>query len=499
MPMHTATAALETLTELLDSIESSAAILRLSLEEQLLQIRTNVLNSNTKEEGMASAPDLPFHISASLASHASKVRVAAEKLAQLVTPPRHIVFEAAGSFYITAALDIIVKSDIASVIHDKGTRDAKKVGIPVEVLAQETRLDSDLLARLLRHLVANGIFEEITVNKFANNAASQTLVHDPEFRAHLDLVMHEGRAAIAFFPELISKRFENTASAASLSGTPATTTHPLPPSAFSLYSHGQRFYDWLHSPEHSDRNTNFNVAMRGMALTEGLAFLPADYPFYALPPSRLIVDVGGGLGSLPALLLPSLQAQDLTHTFIVQDLEPVIRQATLALKHSMDPISINTENMAIDMEHWMAQGRIQFCIQDCFQLQPPELEGSTFILKNMIHNYPDSQALCILLNLRKSHPYKLLIIDRLVLPQLKSEASNMTCSDELLMSLGVPDFQPSQRAPTFYDLVMASLHGGKNRTVHDWCKLLASAGFQLEQIWYLRASTGQAVIECTCV
>lgn len=47
-----------------------------------------------------------------------------------------------------------------------------------------------------------------------------------------------------------------------------------PPSAFSMFSRGQPFYKWLHAPENVDRAKNFNLAMRGMGHTEGLAFLP---------------------------------------------------------------------------------------------------------------------------------------------------------------------------------------------------------------------------------
>ncbi|KAJ3745855.1 S-adenosyl-L-methionine-dependent methyltransferase [Lentinula detonsa] len=451
---------LTTLSQLLVSIEESTAVLRESIKKQLSSSSDDLDFS----EIAASTLHLQFHSDASVALHASKLRVACERLAQVVTPPRHLVFEAAGSFYITAALDITVKSDIATIIHTHSSQSGAE-GVPVDVLAQESKLDSDLLARLIRHLAVFGIFKEISLNTFANTAASSTLIDNPEFRAHLDLIMHEGRAAIPFFPEIVSKRYSDAVP---------------PPSAFFLYSNGQLFYDWLHSPSQTDRNANFNIAMRGMAHTEGLAFLPAgksvppfsDYPFHALPADKLIVDVGGGIGSLPTILLPSLP----DHSFIIQDLEPVVNQAV--------------EGASLSMKLWMDQGRIRFLVQDCFTPQPSELDGAVFILKNMIHNYPDSRALAILSNLCKTNPYKLLVIDRLVIPQLKSDNNQ---------SLTVPHGGTgSQRAATFYDLVMASLHGGKNRTLEDWRKLLEQGGFKLEKIYPLRASTGQAVIEASC-
>jgi len=47
-----------------------------------------------------------------------------------------------------------------------------------------------------------------------------------------------------------------------------------PSSAFTIFSGGQPLYKWLHAPENSARGKNFNLAMRGMGHTEGLAFLP---------------------------------------------------------------------------------------------------------------------------------------------------------------------------------------------------------------------------------
>ncbi|KAF5370528.1 hypothetical protein D9757_010145 [Collybiopsis confluens] len=286
--------------------------------------------------------------------------------------------------------------------------------------------------------------------------ASATLVDDAEFRAHLDLVMHEGRMAIPFFPELVSRRFT------------ASESLPAPPSAFSIYSDGQPFYEWLHSPSQTDRNLNFNIAMRGMANTEGIAFLPMDYPFHSLPTEKPIVDVGGGIGTLPMLLLPTLPR----HSFLVQDLEPVVKQAHAAPNDSI--------------KQWMAEGKIKFSVQDCFSPQPPEVDGAVFILKNMIHNYSEPKALEILHNLRRKNPFKLLLIDRLVIPQIQSVDSSARLSGS------------SQRAATMYDLVMASLHGGKNRTLEEWENLLQRADFRLEKIYPLRASTGQAVMEAIC-
>ncbi|KAF9064545.1 O-methyltransferase-domain-containing protein [Rhodocollybia butyracea] len=440
-----------TLKALLASIESSGSILLDALQ-----------NGSPQSDGELSIKtaadlDLPFHESAYVALHASQLRSSCERLAQLVTPPRHLILEAAGSLYITMAIDVVVKSDIATIIHKVST-DTGCNGVPVDILAEKSEMDSDLLGRLMRHLAVAGIFQETSLNVFKNTLPSLTLVNNPEFKTHLELITHEHAAAMPFFPELVSKRYS----------APSASSPLYPVSAFSLYTGGQTWFEWLHSE--ANRSLNFNIAMRGMSQTEGLAFLPVDYPFHMLPAEKRIVDVGGGIGSLPTILLPSVPKL----SFIVQDLAPAVSQATV--------------NASPLMKQWIAEGKVQFCIQDCFSPQPSELDNSVFALKNIMHNYPDSEALKILVNLRKANPYKLLIIDRIVVPQLQEESKQYPKNMNTCL----------QASATMYDLTMALLVGGKNRTFEEWSHLLEQASFHLDNIFCLRASTGQAIIEATC-
>ncbi|KAF5370530.1 hypothetical protein D9757_010143 [Collybiopsis confluens] len=152
------------LSELLDSIEQSAAVLRNALKTEHPRVEDD---SGQDSAEIASSLNLPFHSSESVAIHASRLRVNSERLAQLATPPRHLVFEAAGSFYVTMALDVVTKADIATIIHKLSGKSGQE-GVPVQVLAQESRLDGDLLARILRHLAVFGIFQEISLGNFAN-------------------------------------------------------------------------------------------------------------------------------------------------------------------------------------------------------------------------------------------------------------------------------------------------------------------------------------------
>lgn len=162
-----------------------------------------------------------------------------------------------------------------------------------------------------------------------------------------------------YWPEFLTRRFH---------ANPRDALTPLSP--FSLLSEGVPFYEWIHSPGsgRSGRGQMFNFAMRGMADTEGLAFLPFDYPFSQLSAGALVIDVGGGIGSVPALLLP--QAPHLR--FIVQDLASVISQA------------LSLAEKGTQMRRWIDEGKVAFIVHSCFEAQPPDSHGAIFLLKNML-------------------------------------------------------------------------------------------------------------------
>ena len=85
---------LETLSGLLNNVESSAQALIEFLQNQKFGGATGTGDYSSR---VAQNLGLPFHSDPRAAVQASTLRIASEQLSRLVTPPRHIVFEAAGS------------------------------------------------------------------------------------------------------------------------------------------------------------------------------------------------------------------------------------------------------------------------------------------------------------------------------------------------------------------------------------------------------------------
>ncbi|KXN85888.1 Sterigmatocystin 8-O-methyltransferase [Leucoagaricus sp. SymC.cos] len=455
-------------TMLLRTIEKSSRSLRVLIEKEETRSRDAHTDDDDSAARLADTLGLPFHKDLRIVQEASILRVVSERLSRLVTAPRHLVLEAAGAYLTTTALEVTLKHDIATRIHTRSIVENRE-GVDINTLSKECELDSDILGRTLRHLSVRGIFQEIEQGVFSNTEASSTLVNNPDFIAHLNVWIQDIGKGAPYYEEHMRRRFK------------AAKAEVSTPAPFTMYTGGIPYYRWLHSKENEDRGRRFDCAMRGMTKTEGLQFIPYDYPFNSLPSDTLLVDVGGGIGSLAELVLPFFP--HLRYT--VQDLQSTIRLA----KEIATPA----------MKTWISEGRLTFQAHDGFVRQPPEHDGAVFVLKNVIHNWPDAKAVQILRTLRQSKPMRLLVIDRMVRPYLKTEAQTEEGEAEiyrpLLHEAKCDSVFTSQSVPTAYDLLMCITHGSKTRLCDEWIRLFSEAGFKVSRIFPLRASTGQAVLE----
>ncbi|KAF9468250.1 O-methyltransferase-domain-containing protein [Collybia nuda] len=479
------------LSELLDIVDATSKSLRGFLQAE--QRRKTEPSESNKSFSQSVADDLklPFHADTKISGQAALLCLACERIKQAVASPRHIVFEAATSFWTATALKIAVESDVASLIL-KISEETGKEGVHVDILSRYAKVEEDFLARLLRQLSTSGIFQEISPLVFSNTISSLTLV-SKEFRSHLGIGLYAGMNAAAVLPEYLSQRFALAASADASGRAAEYPPELLAP--FNLVSKGKPFFQWLQLPENAAYAENFNIGMRGHGVVEGLAFLAVDYPFVSLPADTLIVDVGGGIGAAEDLILPS--APHLR--FVIQDLKSVVEQGV--------------NDAGPNMKRWIDEGRVRFQAQDFYAPQPREVEGAIFFAKSVFHNNPDSQVLRVLINIRQAKPSKLLVLDRLVIPHLRIESSTAAGESEIYQKLraGVKlsgengsdgdaeIVSSSQRITTTYDLYMGGFFAAKARTLDEWRTLLLQGGFRLTRLYPLRASTGQAIMEANPV
>ncbi len=177
----------------------------------------------------------------------------------------------------------------------------------------------------------------------------------------------------------------------------------------------------------------FNDAMSDLSAADGPAIVAA----YDFGPFHRIVDVGGGHGALAALIAAKAPQASVA----VFDLRHVVRDAS--------------ERIAAGNG---ANQRIQFLPGSFFEALPTSAD--LFVLKHVLHDWDDVSARAILMNCRNSleHGGRVLICEMVIEPGPQS----------------IPGL--------ILDIEMLAGVGGRERTEHEFARLLGESGLELRQI-----------------
>jgi len=149
-------------------------------------------------------------------------------------------------------------------------------GTKVDDLARKAACDSGSLARVLRHLVAKGVFQEPAEDEFALNDAARVLLEPGPLRG-LDLDGHGGRIATAWSGLLTAVR----------TGRPSYAS-----------VHGRPFWEDLDANPEIAASYDTLMGQEGRNVSDPAILIEDDWADV-----RHVVDVGGGTGAMLAEIL----------------------------------------------------------------------------------------------------------------------------------------------------------------------------------------------------
>jgi hypothetical protein len=274
----------------------------------------------------------------------------------------------------------------------------------VEILAERTGAHAPSLYRLLRTLASLEVFTEPEPGVFALTPLGRTLARNqPGSLRDLAIMWLETHYTI--FADIT--RTVRT-------GQPAVE-HVL----------GEPFFAWLaHHPESAARFTGAMTDLTSAIKAPAIASLP-------LGGTRTIVDVGGGDGTVLAIILaahPSMRG-------VLFDLPHVAAGAPKTLAER--GVSDRADCVAGDFFESVPAGR------------------DSYLLSVVLHDWPDQQALSILRN---------------------TADAGGSGARLLLIEFVVPTGDTPHLSKLF-DLTMLGMQPGRERTEPEWRALLAEAGF----------------------
>ncbi|KAJ7449160.1 O-methyltransferase, partial [Mycena latifolia] len=233
------------------------------------------------------------------------------------------------------------------------------------------------------------------------------------------------------------------------------------------------------------RLERFGKAMAGTGSWEAPGAVLHGFDWGALPRGSIVVDVGGGIGST-SMLLASAYADETEGgggaggglRFVIQDRPVVVEMGEKAWRAKCPEL--------------LDSGAVRFQVHDFFTPQPVA-DAAVFLLRVVLHDWPDAFAQRILLRLREAAaPHTRLVLADFVLPlacvddfgvggggggpQVEG-AETMLAPAPLLANLG----KASANA-YWMDLTMQVTFNGQERTLREIVALALSAGWKVVRV-----------------
>lgn len=314
------------------------------------------------------------------------------------TGPLPVLRELVNGYRVSQAIRVAAVLGIADLLAG-GARTS-------EDLAANTAAHPDALYRLLRALAAVGVFHEEEGHRFSLTAIGNCMRRDVPESLYGWIMFDAAPTHWRNWGDLEYGVRTGENAFRHLFGTDS----------------------WTYRQDHPELSEDFDLAMSTLANLAIASLLPIfDFGRFTT-----IVDVGGGNGVLLAAILakyPFVGGVLFDQPHVVARSEPVLAQAGVA-------------------------DRCYVVGGDFFKEIPSN--GDAYVLKSIIHDWEDKEAIAILRNCRQAKPEgaALLAIER---------------------DLGSPNALPESK---FSDLNMLLGPGGRERTVEEYAGLFDATGFQ---------------------
>jgi C-methyltransferase len=313
-----------------------------------------------------------------------------------------------------AMMEIIIAtwtSQAITVAAELGVADALADGpLSIDELAARVGADADALRRLLRALIGRGVFCRRRDGRYELNPLGDTLRSDAP-------------ASMAWAARFYGS-WEQRERWTRLVDSIRTGRSVVP------VLHGKESFDYFaEAPAHAEL---FNRTMTSISeLTD--ASVVAGYDFSAYP---TIVDVGGGRGPFLAAILAAAPASQ----GVLYDLPQVVAGAASLLCKRKVADRVRTEGGSF------------------FESVPGG--GDAYVLKNIMHDWPDQKAVQILRNVRAAAgPRATVLLVELVIPDHDRDFPGKWADLEMLLNLAA-----------------------RERTAAEYRKLLSQAGFRMTRV-----------------
>jgi hypothetical protein len=358
-----------------------------------------IIPTTVKGQAMSTTAKVP---PAKLARVVERIRHHLYRLHQRLTPAPAAMIEMILAGWTSQAITVAAQLGVADALADGP--------LPIDQLAARVDADADALRRLLRALVSRGVFRYRRDGRYELNSLADTLRSDAPASMKSAARFYGSQEQRERWTLLVDSVRTGTSVVPALRGK----------SSFDYFAD---------EPELAEL---FNQTMTSVSeMTD--ATVVAGYDFGAYP---TIVDVGGGHGPLLAAILAAAPAS----RGVLYDLPLVVSNAPSLLR-----------------EQGVAD-RVVIAEGSFFDSVPGD--GDAYVLKNVIHDWPDDKAVRILRNVRAAAgPRTAVLLVEFVIPNHNREFPGKWVDLEMMLNLGA-----------------------RERTAAEYRDLLSQAGFRMTRV-----------------
>ncbi|KAI0350580.1 S-adenosyl-L-methionine-dependent methyltransferase [Trametes cingulata] len=433
-----------------------------------------------------------------VARASSLIVAACGQLSASVQIPFLTLVEGAHLGHITAALSFLEETNTVEILREAGPQ-----GLHVKDLARRinevrygkkaassvgvAHLDPVKLSHILRLLATNHWLREVQPDVYSNGRLSSLLDSGktPDQLSAAPTKKYEETNGLAAFASMTTKEIFRSVTYLPewlLTSTDKAKVKKAETPFNLAYDTGEGYYEWLERPENAVELARVGRAMtaaRAISSTHSIAH-KAVFPWDALPEKAVVVDVGGGIGSVSMQL-----AEAYPHLrFVVQD-----REQTVAIAPKV---------WGATQKELFDSGRVSFQGQDFFEPQPATLvvpgvgalsqSPAVYVITRVLHNWPDAQCVKIMKNLRAAAgPDTRLLIHEIILLHAcvdPSDAEDGAGQDEEVPTSSplLPNLGKASSGVYQLDLTMMAMMDARERTLAELRALALEAGWRVEKV-----------------
>ncbi|EKM77727.1 hypothetical protein AGABI1DRAFT_11256, partial [Agaricus bisporus var. burnettii JB137-S8] len=407
----------------------------------------------------------------------NRIIAACGQMTATVQTPFLTICDATMSYHLPSCMRLFEASHTPEILREAGL-----AGLHVDLISEKNGVDKTKLAHTLRLLATHHIVKELSPDVFALNRISSTIDTGNSFQdIQRTEKKYEGTSGVAAFVGLCSDEVFKSAAymtdtyLLSRSQTTRAGTDPTKaPFCFAFGTKHTTVYSWFYDPNPNRfRLERFGKAMSGTCSWETPGAILKSFDWQSLPRRSVIVDVGGGIGSTSMLLasaFSSVEDSGLDLRFIIQDRPIVVgmgEKAWAAKRPDVSPVIVH----------------------DFFTPQPVK-QAAVFLLRVVLHDWPDNFARRILLRLREAAtPDTKLLLGEFILP--------LACPDETgdISLEGIQGIESALGSPPllsnlgkasanayWMDMTMQVVFNAQERTLREIVALAASVGWRVIRV-----------------